>query len=158
MGKIVISTNASLDGVVQDPDGSEGLPFGGWFPRTGGTDLEEWGKIMFDDALDTDALLLGRRTDAWFAERWLPRTGEWADRLNGLPKYVVSSTLDAPRWGKGAVLSGDVAAAVAKLKREVDGNIVIFGSYPLARTLIDHDLVPDVGEVITDRPRIDEAQ
>jgi dihydrofolate reductase len=144
MGTIVISTNLSLDGVVQDPDGSEGLPFGGWFPRFGGTDLEEWGKVMFDNALDTDALLLGRRTDAWFAERWLSRTGEWADRLNGLPKYVVSSTLDAPRWGTGAVLSGDVVTEVAKLKREVDGNIVVFGSYQLARTLIDHDLVDEM--------------
>jgi dihydrofolate reductase len=144
MGKIVISTNVSLDGVVQDPDGSEGLSFGGWFPRFGGTDLEEWGKVMFDDALGTDALLLGRRTDAWFAERWLSRTGAWADRLNGLPKYVVSSTLAAPRWGKGAVLSGEMAAAVAKLKREVDGNIVVFGSRQLAPTLIDHDLVDEV--------------
>jgi len=144
MGKIAISTNVSLDGVVQDPDGSEGLPFGGWFPQFGGTDLEEWGKIMFDDALDTDALLLGRRTDAWFAERWLSRTGEWADRLNGLPKYVVSSTLDAPRWGTGAVLSGDVVTAVAKLKREVDGNIVIFGSCQLGRTFIEHDLGDEV--------------
>jgi dihydrofolate reductase len=144
MGKIAISTNLSLDGVVQDPDGSEGLPFGGWFPRFGGTDLEEWGKIMFDDALDTDALLLGRRTDAWFAERWLSRTGAWADRLNGLPKYVVSSTLDAPRWGTGAVLAGDVVTAVAQLKREVDGNIVVFGSAQLARMLMDHDLVDEV--------------
>ena len=144
MGKIAITTNLSLDGVVQDPDGSEGLPFGGWFPRFGGSDLEEWGKVMFDDALGTDALLLGRRTDAWFAERWLSRTGDWADRLNGLPKYVVSSTVAAPRWGTGAVLSGDVVTAVAKLKREVDGNIVVFGSYQLARTLIDHDLVDEL--------------
>jgi dihydrofolate reductase len=144
MAEIVISTNVSLDGVVQDPDGSEGLPFGGWFRRYGGTDLEEWGKVMFDDALDTDGLLLGRRTDAWFAERWLSRTGPWADRLNALPKYVVSSTLDAPRWGAGAVLSGDVVTAVAKLKREVDGNIVVFGSYQLGHTLIEHDLVDEV--------------
>ena len=144
MGKIAITTNLSLDGVVQDPDGSEGLPFGGWFPRFGGSDLQEWGKVMFDDALGTDALLLGRRTDAWFAERWLSRTGEWADRLNGLPKYVVSSTVTAPRWGTGAVLSGDVVTAVAKLKREVDGNIVVFGSYQLARTLIEHDLVDEL--------------
>jgi len=144
MGKIVITTNLSLDGVVQDPDGSEGLPFGGWFPKFGGTDLEEWSKVMFDDALRTDALLLGRRTDAWFAERWLSRTGEWADRLNGLPKYVVSSTVSVPRWGTGAVLSGDVVTAVAKLKREFDGNIVVFGSYPLAHTLIDHDLVDEL--------------
>ena len=144
MGKLAITTNLSLDGVVQDPDGSEGLPFGGWFPRYGGSDLEEWGKVMFDDALGTDVLLLGRRTDAWFAERWLSRTGEWADRLNGLPKYVVSSTVSAPRWGTGAVLSGDVVTAVANLKREVDGNIVVFGSYQLVRTLIEHDLVDEL--------------
>jgi dihydrofolate reductase len=144
MGKLAITTNLSLDGVVQDPDGSEGLPFGGWFRQFGGSDLEEWGKIMLDDALGTDALLLGRRTDAWFAERWLSRTGPWADRLNGLPKYVVSSTASAPRWGTGAVLSGDVATAVAKLKREVDGNIVVFGSYQLAHTLIEHDLVDEL--------------
>jgi dihydrofolate reductase len=144
MGKIAITTNLSLDGVVQDPDGSEGLPFGGWFPQFGGSDLQEWGKVMFDHSLDTDALLLGRRTDAWFAERWLSRTGEWADRLNGLPKYVVSSTLSAPRWGTGAVLSGDVVSAVTKLKGDVDGNIVVFGSYQLARTLIEYDLVDEL--------------
>jgi dihydrofolate reductase len=144
MGKIAITTNLSLDGVVQDPDGSEGLPFGGWFPQFGGSDLQEWGKVMFDDALGTDALLLGRRTDAWFAERWLSRTGEWADRLNGLPKYVVSSTISAPRWGTGTVLSGDVVTAVAQLKRDLDGTIVVFGSYQLVRTLIENDLVNEL--------------
>ena len=144
MGKLAIMTNLSLDGVVQDPDGSEGLPFGGWFPRFGGNDLEAWGKVMLDDALGTDALLLGRRTDAWFAERWLSRTGEWADRLNGLPKYVVSSTVAAPRWGTGTVLTGDVVTAVAKLKQDVDGNIVVFGSYQLTRTLIENDLVDEL--------------
>jgi hypothetical protein len=97
MGRIVISTNVTLDGVVQDPDGAEGFRFGGWFAEFGGKDLEPWQKFMQEEGLATEALLLGRRTDAWFAERWLPRTGDWADRLNGLPKYVVSSTLDAPR-------------------------------------------------------------
>src|SRR5580704_15786640 len=124
MGKIVISTNASLDGVIEDPDGKEGFTQGGWFGQFGGADLEVWSKVMLEEALDTEALLLGRRTDAWFAERWLTRTGEWADRLNGLPKYVVSSTLDAPRWGHGRVLKGNVVEQVSKLKKELDGDIL----------------------------------
>ena len=108
MGKIVISTNVSLDGVVQDPDGREGFEQGGWFGEFGGTDLEEWTKVSFNEALGTTALLLGRRSDEWFAERWLARTGDWADRLNSLPKYVVSSTVEAARWGNATVLAGDV--------------------------------------------------
>ena len=144
MAKLVISTNVSLDGVVQDPDGREGFRRGGWFGRFGGKDLEEWGKVSFDEALGTEALLLGRRTDEWFAERWLSRPGEWADRLNGLPKYVVSSTVDAPRWGNGAVLKGDVVTEVAKLKQELDGDIVVYASYQLGRTLIEHDLVDEL--------------
>ena len=144
MGRIVISTNASLDGVVQDPDGSEGFERGGWFRRFGGADLEEWTKVMFDQALGTSALLLGRQSDEWFAERWLSRSGEWADRLNGLPKYVVSSTVDEPRWSNATVLKGDVVAEVAKLKQDVDGDIVVFASYQLGRTLLEHDLVDEV--------------
>jgi len=144
MGSIVISTNASLDGVVQDPDGTEGFAFGGWFGESGGKDLEPWGKVMLDQALGAEALLLGRRTDAWFAERWLPRTGEWADRLNSLPKYVVSSTIDAPRWGNGEVLSGDVVQEVTKLKQRLHGEIVVFASYQLTRTLIENDLVDEI--------------
>ncbi len=98
MGKIVISTNVSLDGVVQDPDGQEGFKRGGWFGQFGGKDLEAWAKVSTGEALGTEALLLGRRSYEWFAERWPSRSGEWADRLNSLPKYVVSSTLDDPRW------------------------------------------------------------
>lgn len=98
MGKIVISTNVSVDGVVQDPDGKEGFRLGGWFGRFGGKDLERWAKVEFEEALDTEALLLGRRSDEWFAERWLSRSDEWAARLNSLPKYVVSSSLDHARW------------------------------------------------------------
>ncbi len=104
MGKIVISTNVSLDGVVQDPDGEEGFRLGGWFVQDGGKDLEEWGNVEYAEALHTAALLLGRRSDEWFAARWASKPGEWADRLNSLPKYVVSSTLEDPRWTNVTVL------------------------------------------------------
>ena len=144
MGKIVISTNVSLDGVVQDPDGKEGFRHGGWFRAYGGDDLEAWGSIMLDEALNSAALLLGRRSDEWFATRWLSRSDAWADRLNSLPKYVVSATADKVQWGDGRVLRGDVAAAVAKLKQEVDGDIVVYASYQVGRVLMEHDLVDEL--------------
>ena len=144
MGKIVISTNVSLDGVVQDPDGQEGFSLGGWFGRFGGKDLEAWGKVEFQEALDTEALLLGRRSDEWFADRWLVKSGEWADRLNSLPKYVVSSTLEHPRWSNSTVLNGDVVTEVSRLKQEVDGDIVVYASYQLGRMLMGHDLVDEL--------------
>ena len=148
MGKIVISTNASLDGVVQDPDGKEGFRLGGWFTQFGGKDLQPWARVFFEEALGTDALLLGRTTDEWFAERWLSRDDEWAIRLNGLPKFVVSSTIERPRWGNGTVLKGDVVDEVSKLKQDVDGEIVVYASYQLARTLIDNDLVDELRLVV----------
>jgi len=148
MGKLVVSTNVSVDGVVEDPDGQEGFRLGGWFGRFGGTDLEQWAKIEFEEALGADALLLGRRTDAWFAERWLSRSGEWADRLNSLPKYVVSSTVEHPRWSNATVLNGDLVAAVSRLKRELDGEIVVYASYRLTQTLIEHDLVDELRLVV----------
>jgi dihydrofolate reductase len=148
MGKIVISTNVSLDGVVQDPDGKEGFRLGGWFGQFGGKDLEEWAKISLEEALRADALLLGRRTDEWFAERWSSRTGEWADRLNGLPKYVVSATLVDPHWNNSTALSGDVVDEVSKLKQELDGEIVVYASYHLGQTLIEHDLVDELRLVV----------
>jgi dihydrofolate reductase len=144
MGKIVISTNVSLDGVVQDPDGEEGFRLGGWFGQFGGKDLEEWGKVEFEEALGTEALLLGRRSYEWFAARWSSRPGEWADRLNSLPKYVVSSTLEDPDWNNSTVLKGDAVNEVSKLKRELDGDIVIYASYQLGRTLMEHDLVDEL--------------
>jgi dihydrofolate reductase len=144
MGKIVISTNISLDGVVQDPDGKEGFRRGGWFLSHGGDDLKEWGAIMLDEALSAQAVLLGRRSDEWFATRWLSRTDAWANRLNSLPKYVVSATQDEVRWGEGQVLRGDVAEAVAKLKQEVDGDIVVYASYQVDRVLMEHDLVDEL--------------
>jgi dihydrofolate reductase len=148
MGKIVVSTNASLDGVVQDPDGKEGFRLGGWFAQFGGEDLEPWARVFYEESLGTDALLLGRHSDEWFAERWLPRDDDWALRLNGLPKYVVSSTIERPRWGDGTVLKGDVVDEVSKLKQEVDGEIVVYASYQLARTLIDNDLVDELRLVV----------
>lgn len=144
MGKIVITTNISLDGVVQDPDGEEGFGRGGWFDESGGEDLQEWGKVEFEEALRTEALLLGRRSDEWFATRWAARTGEFADKLNGLPKYVVSSTLQEPRWTNATVLRGDVVSEVSKLKQKLDGDIVVYASYQLERTLIEHDLVDEL--------------
>ena len=148
MGKIVISTNVSLDGVVQDPDGKEGFALGGWFNRFGGKDLEAWAKVSLQEALRAEALLLGRRSDEWFAARWSSRDGEWADRLNGLPKYVVSATLEDPRWKNSTVLKGDVVDEVSKLKQELDGEIVVYASYQLGRTLIEHDLVDELRLVV----------
>ena len=148
MGKIVISTNVSFNGVVQDPDGKEGFRLGGWFGEFGGKDLEEWSKVSFEEALRAEALLLGRRSDEWFAARWLSRSDAWADRLNSMPKYVVSSTLQEPRWSNATVLKGEVVDEVSKLKQELDGDIVVYASYQLGRTLIEHDLVDELRLVV----------
>ena len=148
MAKIVISTNCSLDGVVQDPDGGEGFERGGWFGEFGGEDLEQWAKVEFEEALRADALLLGRRSDEWFASRWSARPGEWADRLNRLPKYVVSTTLSDARWTNATVLKGNVVDEVSMLKHELDGEIVVYASYQLGRTLLEHDLVDELRLVI----------
>ncbi|HEY2055082.1 MAG TPA: dihydrofolate reductase family protein [Solirubrobacterales bacterium] len=144
MGKIVVSTNVTLDGVIQDPDGLEGFEPGGWFVQFGGKDLEAWSGLMTEEANGAEALLLGRRSDEWFATRWSAREGEWADRLNGLPKYVVSSTLEEPRWGNGTVLTGDVVEEVSKLRRELDGEILVYASCRLVRMLTEHDLVDEL--------------
>jgi dihydrofolate reductase len=111
-----------------------------WQP---GKDLEAWSKVSLEEALGAEALLLGRRSDEWFAERWQARGGEWADRLNSLPKYVVSSTLEHPHWSNSTVLKGDAVSEVSKLKQELDGNIVVYASNQLGRTLIEHDLVDE---------------
>jgi dihydrofolate reductase len=144
MGKIVISENVSLDGVVQDPTGEEGFRYGGWFFQVGDKDREEWAKIELDEALGAEALLLGRRSDEWFAARWTSRSGEWAERLNSLPKFVVSSTLEDPAWNNSTVLKGDVVTEVSKLKQELEGEIVVYASRQLARTLMEHDLVDEL--------------
>jgi dihydrofolate reductase len=150
MGKIVMSgpQNVSLDGVVQDPDGEEGFRLGGWFGQFGGEDLEEWSKVALDEALRAEAWLLGRRSYEFFAVRWQPRRGEIADRLNAMPKYVVSSTLERPDWNNSTVLKGDVLTEVSRLKQEFHGEIVVPGSYELGRTLMEHDLVDELRLVV----------
>jgi dihydrofolate reductase len=142
MGKIVISENVTLDGVVQDPAGDEGFKRGGWVGRI--MDREELAKVTLDEALDTEALLLGRRSYEWLAARWPSRSGELADRLNSLPKYVVSSTLEDPSWNNSTVLKGDAVDEVSKLKQELKGEIVVPASFQLVRTLMEHDLVDEL--------------
>jgi dihydrofolate reductase len=150
MGKIVMSgpQNVSLDGVVQDPDGEEGFSLGGWFVQFGGNDLEEWNKVALDEALGAEAWLLGRRSYEFFGVRWRPRSGELADKINSMPKYVVSSTLEDPVWNNSTVLKGDVVTEVSKLKRQLDGEIVVPGSYQLGRTLLEHDLVDELRLIV----------
>lgn len=113
-------------------------------PPEGGKDGEAWAKLELDEALGAEALLLGRRSDEWFAARWLSRSGEWADRLNSLPKYVVSSTLQEPKWSNSTVLKGEVVNEVSKLKQELDGDIVVYASTQLVHTLMEHDLVDEL--------------
>jgi dihydrofolate reductase len=142
MGKIIMSENVSLDGVIEDPAGDEGFRVGGWVGRI--ADRPEVAKVTLDEALAAEALLLGRRSYEWLAARWPSRTGALADRLNGVPKYVVSSTLEEPKWNNSTVLRGDVVTEVSKLKQELNGDIVVPGSFQLLRTLIEHDLVDEL--------------
>ena len=145
MGRIVVSENISLDGVIQDPTGEEGQPFGGWFTRMSDEDRSAWAEVEFQEALNSEAWLIGRGTYSWFATRWADRPGEWADRLRAIPKYVVSSTMDqATEWANSTVLTGGVVEAVGTLKKKVDGDILVYGSGPLVRTLLEHDLVDEV--------------
>jgi dihydrofolate reductase len=150
MARIVMSgpQNVSLDGVVQDPDGQEGFRVGGWFAEFGGTDLEAWNQLALEEALHAEAWLLGRRSYEFFGLRWQPRSGALADRLNGMPKYVVSATLAEPVWNNSTVLDGDVVTAVSKLKQELEGEIVVPASHQLGRTLIEHDLVDELRLVV----------
>jgi dihydrofolate reductase len=148
MGKIVVSQNISLDGVVEDPTGEEGFKHGGWFEQFMGDDRPAWAAVEFDEARRAEALLLGRRTDAYFGPRWSSAAGEWADRLNALPKYVVSSTLEEPKWTNVTVVKGDAVSAVSKLKRDIPGDIVVYASRTLVQTLVEHDLVDEVRLVV----------
>ena len=144
MGRIVISENVSLDGVVQDPTGEEGHPSGGWFTQVGAADRAAWAELALEEAKAATALLLGGRSYVWFAERWTSRTGEWADRLNRMAKYVVSSTLTQPAWANTTVLDGSALGAVTALRQEVDGDVVVYGSATLVHTLMEHDLADEL--------------
>jgi len=148
MGTIVISENVSLDGVIEDPTGEEGFRHGGWGVQMGDDDRAAWAKFFTDEALGADALLLGRRSYEFFGARFPSRTGAWADRLNSMPKYVVSSTLVDPDLTNSTVLVGEVVEAVSKLKRELDGEIVVYASRLLVGTLIEHDLVDELRLVV----------
>src|SRR5262249_2520124 len=107
-------------------------------------DRPELGKLALDEALGAEALLLGRRSYEWLAARWPSRSGELADRLNSLPKYVVSSTLEDPDWTNTTVLEGDAVEAITKLKQELGGEIVVPASFQLVHTLMEHDLVDEL--------------
>jgi dihydrofolate reductase len=142
MARIVVTEFISLDGVVEDPGGSEDFKYGGWsFEFNRG---EEGDKFKLDEALSADALLLGRVTYEGFAAAWPSREGEFADKFNGMPKYVVSSTLEEPEWSNSTVLKGDVVEEVSKLRQGPDGDIVVHGSAQLVQTLIAHDLVDEL--------------
>ena len=142
MGKIVVSENVSLDGVIQDPAGDEGFTRGGWVGLI--KDRKEANKLALEEALSTEVLLLGRRSYEWFADRWPSRTGELADMINRLPKYVVSSSLENPEWKNSTVLKGDVVNEVSRLKQGLNGEIVVWASFQLVRTLMEHDLVDEL--------------
>jgi dihydrofolate reductase len=138
MARMMVTEFISLDGVMEDPGGAEEFRYGGWsfeFDRG-----EAGDRFKLDETMETDALLLGRVTYDGFAEAWPSRDGEFADRFNSMPKYVVSSTLERPEWANSTVLAGDVVEAVSRLKEEMDGTIAVHGSRQLAQTLLEHDL------------------
>jgi dihydrofolate reductase len=142
MGRIVVTEFVSLDGVMEDPGGSENFRHGGWsFEFARG---DEGDKFKLDETLETEALLLGRVTYEGFAAAWPSREGEFADKFNSMPKYVVSSTLEDPQWTNSTVLKGNVADEVSKLRQTHDGDIVVHGSAQLVQTLVEHDLVDEL--------------
>jgi len=142
MARIVVTEFVSLDGVIEAPGGGEDFKHAGWtFEIERG---EEGDKYKLDEALGADALLLGRRTYEGFAAAWPSMEGEFADKFNGMPKYVVSSTLEEPEWNNSTVLKGDVVEEVAKLKRESEGDIVVHGSAQLVQTLVENGLVDEL--------------
>jgi dihydrofolate reductase len=142
VGRIVVTEFVSLDGVVEDPGGAEDFKYGGWsFEVSRG---DEGDKFKLDETLSSEALLLGRVTYEGFAKAWPSREGEFADKFNTMPKYVVSSSLEEPEWNNSTVLKGDVAEEIAKLKQEQDGEIVVHGSPRLVQTLLEQDQVDEL--------------
>ena len=142
MGRIVVTEFVSLDGVVEDPGGSENFKYGGWsFEFSRG---DEGDAFKLDETLAADAQLLGRVTYEGFAAAWPSREGEFADKFNSMPKYVVSGTVTTPEWTNTTVLSGDLAESVAMLKERHDGDIVVHGSVSVAQALIENNLVDEL--------------
>ena len=144
MGRIVISENVTLDGVVQDPAGREGFKLGGWVGRIGEKGRDQAARVLLDENLRAEALLLGRRSYEFLAAVWPSRSGALADRLNGMPKYVVSSTIEDPDWSNTTVLRGDAVSEVSKLKQELDGEILVPASFQLWHLLLQRDLVDEL--------------
>jgi dihydrofolate reductase len=144
VGRIVVTEFVSLDGVMEDPAGGESLGRGAWSFETSRGDEGE--KFKLDETMSSEALLLGRVTYEGFAKAWPSVTDEagFADKFNSMPKYVISSTLENPEWNNSTVLGGDVREEVAKLKQELDGDIVVHGSAQLVHALIEHDLVDEL--------------
>ena len=142
MGRIVVTEFVSLDGVMEDPGGAEDFKHGGWsFEFSRG---EEGDKFKLDETMASDALLLGRVTYEGFARAWPSRDGEFADKFNSMPKYVVSSTLTDPDWANSTVISDNLTEEVEQLKREHEGDIVVHGSATLVQGLLERDLVDEV--------------
>ena len=144
MSEIIVFENVSLDGVIQDPTGEEGLNSLDWRADLTDADREAWNKLIQADAEGADALLLGRGGYEFFAQRYPGRSGPLAYRMNGLPKYVVSSTLAEPRWQHTTVLAGDPLTEVERLKRTVEGQIRVYASARLLSLLLAHDLVDEL--------------
>jgi dihydrofolate reductase len=141
MAKVIVSQFVTLDGVVEDPGGSESFDRGGWaFEYDRGP---EGDKFKLDEVMAADALLLGRVTYEGFAAAWPSREGEFADKFNGMRKYVVSSTIGEPEWNNSVVIEDDVPGAVAKIREEPGGDVLVNGSAQLVQTLREHDLVDE---------------
>jgi dihydrofolate reductase len=142
MGRIVVTEFISLDGVIEDPGGAEDYKYGGWsFEISRG---DEGDQFKVDETNNSAALLLGRKTYEGFADAWPSREGDFADKFNDMPKYVISSTLSDPAWNNTTVLSGDITEEVEKLKQQHDGDVVVHGSRQLAQTLLESDLVDEL--------------
>ena len=141
MGRVIITEFVSLDGVMEDPGGSEAHQHGGWafqFERG-----EEGDKFKLDELMEADVLLLGRRTYEGFAAAWPERTDElgFAEKMNSMRKVVVSSTIEDPEWNNTTVISGDLAGEIGRLKAEDGGDVLVAGSALLVAALVEHDLV-----------------
>ncbi len=143
MGRIVVSEFVSLDGVMEDPGGAEATPFGGWafrFERGA-----EGDRYKLDELMSAEAMLLGRVTYEGFAAVWPTVTDEvgFAEKMNGMPKYVVSSTLEKAGWNNSTIVRGDVATEVGKLRAQTAGDLLVAGSMRLVHALHDADLVDE---------------